>query len=308
MSTPRKHHFLPQFYLRGFSVDRRGIYQVRSADGAFHGCAIKDVGALRDFHELDGDDHDDPAAFERALAQVEAQQSSIVQQALCVGGEGDIYHGGLVDFVAVMRMRVPAIKAHVEESLKSEIRARFILMEKHGLLPERPAPLKDVKLDAFKFTVMNWKCLDLMFRMGASEKNVALLKNMRMTLFRAPFGERFVTSDQPVAVYHPSESEGVGTRTPGAEVTLPLSSRALLRLDNVPGEHATTIARSADVAEFNRRTMAMAQSFIYCGESPERVAAAIPPRNGRSPGFHFKSVYDGRGFLQAHTVVAVGPA
>lgn len=63
MSDPRKHHYLSQFYLRGFSSDRSSLFQIEKRSGKHYGCRIKDVAAIRDYHDIDADDVADPYAI-----------------------------------------------------------------------------------------------------------------------------------------------------------------------------------------------------------------------------------------------------
>jgi hypothetical protein len=80
MSSPRKHHFLPQFYLRGFSTNRDGIFQIEKQQGRYYGCKIKDIAAIRDYHKLDGKETSDPQYFEKKLAELEGIQAEHVNQ------------------------------------------------------------------------------------------------------------------------------------------------------------------------------------------------------------------------------------
>ena len=119
MSDPRKHHFLPQFYLRGFSTDGRGLFQVEKPGATYYGAQIKDLAAIRDFYELDHDGTTDRYALERHLAILEREQARDVAQTLSDGFQDTGLLARLVQFLAVMRMRVPAVKAHIEGSYDS---------------------------------------------------------------------------------------------------------------------------------------------------------------------------------------------
>jgi len=131
---------------------------------------------------------------------------------------------------------------------------------------------------------------------------------MRPTLFHCPFGTRFVTSDQPVALFHPLAARiGVGPATPGVEISLPLSSRSLLLLDHLPGDPREVVASSADVEEFNRRTIIMARDYVFTGEGPESLMPAIDAWKGQAAGFEYEDIETDKEYVQVQRFVAVGP-
>ena len=311
-SEPRKHHFLPQFYLRGFSIDRRGIFQVEKSTGRHYVCQIKDIAAIRDYHELDGTDTDDPYLFEKKLAEVEGQQAAHLQSTLVEGITQEHHRLSLLELLAVMRMRVPAVKEHIDRSYGSTVRATALALQRSGRLPTPPKGLEEtLRVENLDIKVLNWKCLEVMFRMGSSEKVLHILARMRATLYRAPFGSRFVTSDQPVALYHPTlwkSAYGAGPGTLGVEVSFPLSSRALVMLDHIAQPHSERVATCAEVEEFNRRTVVMAQEYIYTGETPKGAATLAQKSSTVFAGFRHEDIDAGKEFLQIHRFIPVGPA
>lgn len=311
-SEPRKHHFLPQFYLRGFSVDRCGIFQIEKSTGRHYGCQIKDIAAIRDYHELDGADTDDPYLFEKKLAEVEGQQAAHLQNTLAEGIALEHHRLKLLELLAIMRMRVPAVKEHIDRSYGSTVRATALALQRSGHLPKPPKGLEEkLRVENLDIKVLNWKCLEVMFRMGSSEKVLQILARMRATLYRAPFGCRFVTSDQPVALYHPTlwkSAYGAGPGTLGVEVSFPLSSRVLVMLDHVALPHSERVATCAEVDEFNRRTVVMAQEYIYTGETPQGAAALAKKSSRVFAGFRHDDIDAGKEFLQIHRFIPVGPA
>lgn len=311
MSEPRKHHFLPQFYLRGFSVDRRGLYQIEKKTAKYYGCQIKDIAAIKDFHKLDYEDAKDPNALEKALAQIEGEYAEHLATFLAEGLANEHARLYTVQLLALLRIRVPAFKRHIEASYQSSIRKVAELMEREGKFPVPPAGLEEtLKIKNLKIEIMNWKCLEIMFNLAADEKHLDPLYRMRTTLMHAPFGTSFITSDQPVSLYHPTAAKspyGVGPDTPGIEISLPLCSRTLLFLDHVRGPHTTRTATTDEVNELNRRTVAMAQEYVFAGEFPELYVDIVRREKGTRSGFIFDDLDHGEGLLQVHRFIPVGP-
>jgi hypothetical protein len=114
---PRHHHYVPTFYLAGFTGDETG-------DGAFYVIDLqkktqrrstpKRTAHRHDFHRVDLGPTQDPMVIERKLAELEGEWSRVVNdlirqptlpcgEALC----------DLLAFVAFMAVRVPRIRDEV---------------------------------------------------------------------------------------------------------------------------------------------------------------------------------------------------
>lgn len=312
MTKPRKHHFIPQFYLRGFSLNGGHLYQIDRHSGNCHGVSISDAAAMRDFHTLDSIGNGDAYEFERKLAHLESKQALDLANILREGIENEENIINAIQFLNIMRMRVPAIKEIIENSLIGQVKASYALLKRAGKLPQKPEELKELPgADDIKISIHNERCLLHMIKAGTNEGIISSLQRMNISLLRAPFGCRFITCDQPVAMYHPNPilcQKGVGTTTPGVEITLPLSSRFLVKLYNGHKSPVEYLATSGDVAELNRRTMCMAKNYIYTGEYPEIIRNTLPSISGISAGCKFESFDGGKEFVQGLRWTAIPPA
>ena len=310
MSRPRKHHFLPQFYLRSFSEDQNSLYQIQKTTGEFVGCRIKDLAAIRDFHEIDADDVEDPHTLEKELATVEGQMSTFLADLLRDGLSNGQALVETIGFVSLLRMRVPAIKRHIEESLGETVRTAAEIMERQGKLPNPPPGFEEaLRVANLKITISNWKCLELMFGMASNPDVLNIMCNMQATLFRASRGS-FITGDQPVSLYHEDKNSpyGVGPATPGVEITVPLTSSALLRLRHSDEEDVDLVASTEEIAEFNRRTIVMAERYLYTGCSPAEIGARALLLKDSFAGFTFDMLRTGRETYQVQRFIPVYPA
>jgi hypothetical protein len=101
---------------------------------------------------------------------------------------------------------------------------------------------------------------------------------MRPTLLRATGNASFLTCDQPVAIFHPKASPrdpyGIGIAHPGTEISVPLSRDALLTLSWSSDPAVDREATSDEIAEFNRRTVVMADSLVFAPDASERAIEA----------------------------------
>lgn len=311
MSQPRKQHYLPQFYLRGFSLDGRGVHQIERSTGKHYGCQIKDAAAVKDFHELDYEGVEDRHALEKRLADMEGALAQYMSVLLREGVEHNEARMYTMQLLSVMRLRVPAFKQHVEKSYPSSIRKIAEFLERDGKMPKPPAGLEEsLKVANLKITVLNWKSMELIFQLASSEEILSILYGMRAVLYTSPPGMAFVTSDQPVALFHPSATKspyGIGPETPGVQITLPLSASKLLRLDHSHGEHENKAASQAEVLEFNRRTIAMAERYVFAQSPSQELLSLCEETRGIRAGFVFDDLDHGDGMVQIHRFIALGP-
>jgi hypothetical protein len=108
---PRKHHYLPQFYLAGFTASGRAddYLHVLDTQGLRQWKAtVPNVAHERDLYRLDG--NEEPGALERALATVETDLSPAVKRLAQTGTfTNDDDKVKVLNFVALMASRVPLV-------------------------------------------------------------------------------------------------------------------------------------------------------------------------------------------------------
>lgn len=134
---PRRHHFVPQFYLAGFT-------QSASSDGDLYvfdqqqikswKSSPKQTAHMRDFHAIDVGPDGDPMVVEKALSKLESQWSSalrkVVEQKVLPNDES---FADLMIFVAFMAVRVKRIReivsGFIDRVSKNEIQAALATEE-----------------------------------------------------------------------------------------------------------------------------------------------------------------------------------
>src|SRR4051794_32422018 len=82
MTTARRHHYVPQFYLRGFSVPRKKVRQVVVFDPnqwAPFQSPIANIAAERDFNRVDVEGLD-PNTIETGMSKFESRCSSALER------------------------------------------------------------------------------------------------------------------------------------------------------------------------------------------------------------------------------------
>ncbi|MEW5913308.1 MAG: DUF4238 domain-containing protein [Thermodesulfobacteriota bacterium] len=302
MPQPRKHHYLPQFYLRGFSPDGNSVHQIEKPSLRSYVCSIRDAAAIRDYHELDYAHSEDSNGLEKELAKIESNLAVTLRHVVDYGIDSTNIFSELIQLVSLMRVRIPAYKKFIEDSLRQQVRSTGMILERSGALPPVPKGYEDeLRMDKLVISISNWICLYFMFRLAGDPAILGMLASMKPSVLHAPDGESFLTCDQPVAVYNPDASPsdpfGTGPADSHSEISLPLSSRALLHLTWDKRGPRERILSSSEVEEFNRRTIVMADSLIFASESNEATNALVARYAHCSANHEVEVLNRGKGYL-----------
>ncbi len=310
MSVPRKHHYLPQFYLDGFKIlPQRGkkphIWQVDKAnDNKAFNSSIANTGCIRDFHTLDHEDSDpDHKSIESILSKIEGIQNQLIQRITKERRIDELKVGEAAEFVSLMRFRVPAFARQAEAQLKSVVLDSYKLMLQSGELSNPPEHLRKSfekhGIDKIiNIEISNWKIVQKMMEMGFAPESIGALSQLNYQLLVAEEPNSFLTSDNPVALYHPNYEQikpyGVGPAIRGTEVSIPLSSQLLLVAGSElePGTYA---ANRGQVDEFNRRVVVMAENYVFCSELNDDVNKLVNKNKRIFAGFQFENLFHGDG-------------
>lgn len=320
MSNPRKHHYLPQFYLEGFKeLPQKGKYphicQIEKKENQKHyNPAIKKTGCIRDYHTLDHDDQDpDFKTIETALSNIEGRQSTLVQEIINSREIKENQINEVSEFISLMRYRVPSFANHVEKSLKKIVLDSFKLMYQSGNFGVPPDSIKNMFEskgidESLKIKISNWKIVGKILEMGLSTESVFQLSQLNYQIFYTDEKNSFVTSDNPVALYHPNYQEikpyGSSIAFKGVELTIPLSSNVLL----MAGFHLNSgsyFANKEQVAEFNRRTIIMGENYVFTKEFNSKLGYEINNLNGDFAGFKFDDLFYGDGSIHISSFIPV---
>jgi len=317
MDIPRKHHYLPQFYLERFKITpQKGkyphIYRVeKTSSPKTTTPAIKDTGCQRDYHTLDYEIQN-RHAIESFFSKIEAKQAKLID---CICKSNTITEDQkdtLAEFLSIMRFRVPAHKRYIELSLKNELKSTFKIIMQQGKLSKPPKEIESLiqkeGYDFLDFNISNWKILEYMMQSAFQGEQLLLLRNMKYQLIIAPKGHHFLTGDSPVALYHPNYNSikpyGVGPAIKGIEITIPLSQEHLVKL-TWDGEEGVTTINNDEVGEYNRKTIIMAESQIFASEVNKELIEKISLLHNIKAGYQLDELWYGKGAVNITRFIPV---
>jgi len=320
MSTPRKHHYLPQFYLEAFKIHPQNgkephIWQIeKEGEQKHYSPAVKDTGCIRDYHSIDHDNQElDHKTVELMLSQIEGKQAELTKSIIDSKSVNSSQIIELSAFISLMRYRIPTFAAHVESSHKALVLDTFKIMYKSGKFGTCPDVLKQVfeseGIDkTINIEISNWRIVKQMFNVALSTENTSLLSQLNYQVYHSKELDAFVTSDNPVALYHPNYNAlkpyGVGLAIKDVELTMPLSSDTLLMAGGhlKPGSYT---ASTEQVNEFNRRTIIMGESYVFSSNIHDKLRKDINELKGLFAGFKHENLFYGDGSVHISRFIPV---
>jgi hypothetical protein len=288
VTTPRKHHYVPQCYLSGFTIEPAStrLYVLDKESGRSYPSRIGDAGCERDFYIIELEDDGDPFAIEKFFSTIEAGGAEAIRHLIerRAVPEGDLY-GKFVNFLAVMTVRGPAVLdaiekpfAHAMKSILYQVTGSREMFDR--MMEKLKAEGKDVSgvtYESMRAFVRSDDCVVTMgqnFRMSSlleMLKTVGpLLAARKWTVVAAADGvPDFICSDRPVTLswnraelLHPFYSPGLGLKD--TTVMFPVSRRlALMGLFDVSSPLRELDARG--VGLINMFTAMNAKRFVYSG-------------------------------------------
>ena len=249
---PRKHHYIPNFYLAGFTASGSGqdrLYVFDQEQIRPWPSTPKNSGYQRDFYAVDLGSGVDPASFESdVLARLEAEFSrvvrmSVAEQTLPTGGDFDV----LLNFVAVMATRTPRIRrlvGHVTDLVVKSV-VQSLVATDEGWQQFRDSSCdagihsNDTEADELREFILSGEYAVDLDQTSHVQKIVELVSAMLPVLAQrhwslgiaAPGVPDFVCSDAPVSLV-PTDRFGkkdeLHLANPHTILAVPLTRRAAL--------------------------------------------------------------------------------
>lgn len=319
MSGNRRQHFIPEFYLAGFTADgsRDSFLQVLDqATGKQWRARPRELAHQRDLYRVELPDTD-PNVLEKTFAEFEGQVATVLREVEASGRppEGEAF-SNLMFFTALLAVRIPRHRAQISKFIDEIAKAMTQLSIS---TPERWDSTRKRMVEAGhpEFADMTYDEAKQTFRPDQFKVDfpqtwhVGMLFESAKTILPALGGREwtflrtddetgdFVCSDYPVGLVWSSGEMSFyppGFGLPDTEVSLPLS-RTWAMLGTFEGTGGVDKATLATVAAINSRTCTRAQrvfsgqaDFAFTkpggeiGSLPELLAMIQEKRRGAEAG------------------------
>lgn len=304
----RNHHYIPQYYLRGFldpNLKKKQLHVIDMIGGRHFVTTPRNVGSQRDFNRVNipGKPIDE---VEKTLAEMDTAVARVLRyvkenETLPTGGDLEI----LIYFVALLYMHNPRIRNNLTSIetmvIKQFTKALFFRPERYeSYRQQEKAAGKDLPEYETMKQFVESENYDIRYGHGHHLRyeleiidNVVfpLFSQRKWSLFIAEDGAgAFICSDHPVALMsvgnpppnpdHPYNIGGPGLAHSDTELTVPLNHRMAL-FAIFKGPSYVGMADEKIVANVNVRTIGSAAKRIYCSNLDFKFLENGKMKNGR---------------------------
>lgn len=283
MSDPKRHHYLPQSYLRKFGRDN-GVWVYDRKIKKVRWQKIKDTALESYFYSIElNDGSKDNKTIETELSKIEGAVAKITDKLRDFHNLEFEEHVQVCLFAAYMMNRTPdfhdgiqrtegkLLKIFTRQLFRSEAEANRLLKEYKSECPD--AEDLDAKLmyefvqrEDFGIKIHRNRSLEMMVSLASSFAKT--LAELNFAVLHAPKNCSFITTDRPFVIVPPQDRShipkwaGVGLLTPGANKFLPLSENMAI----VFGDHGKLFShiqlKQTNVMQINGSIGHMTQRFL----------------------------------------------
>ncbi|CAJ0809811.1 DUF4238 domain-containing protein [Ralstonia holmesii] len=255
MNRPRRHHFVPRFYLEGFCTDdARALAVYDRVRNAYRAQRPTEVAHRRDYYAYEDEQGNLVFAIEEGLGEVEGAASAVIQRVDNEAPLSDDDRLTLATYAAFQFTRTPAYAAWI-----AAFRQHFagnVPLEQVAVLPDAPDPAADRGV-----------ALGAMLRHAPRFAEVFMQFNW--TIWRRESDRQsFVTTDSPVCIFQSERPEpniyaGAGMLMPGVITALPLSQASVLAMSGI-GNRVDNRTLTGDwVRRVNLAVVSQTQHFVF---------------------------------------------
>lgn len=283
-NTPKNHHYIPQFFLKYFSiVDEHGSNNLWSFDRATKNYklrGVKNVAALNKFYTYLHDGKEEN--LEGVFSQAESLAKSVIDKVIKKESIDDQEKADLAMFLALLKVRVPDFKKWTEEGgekmykkvnkmtfsnrtqVESMIKRTGKELSKKEIDDLIEFAIDENRYDV-KFPPNYW--IKIMLSMSLELADLFIDSNWQFYYFDRQYA--LVTCDNPVVLVPPKEYSrfyGFGQATPGASKIISLTSNIALVIGDVSKNPTIAYLESTNKDLWrwiNRITARNSDQFIY---------------------------------------------
>lgn len=292
MTGPKKQHYLPRFYLAGFSRDG-GVWVHDAERGVYERRNPKNLATRKHYYSVETETGEMDFTVEHVLGMVENGTAQIIRR-LDTGKPIDYWDKiHLAQFVALMKFRVPFFEryfadvsdASVKQMMKDDFPTVESVQEKLEELGRRSDPGNPQQAEGIfrglqdpKYRVKSNAAARVAAMLVLTLQISRVLTFLEWTFVVAPEETSFVTSDDPVVVLgsgsppqapegwpgemNPFALDGDGFASPEAQTIAPLSQRVLLFAEGEGAKMELARVDREAVREANRTVAARRDNLL----------------------------------------------
>jgi hypothetical protein len=300
MQNPaRRHHYVSQFYLKGFASDpsKPVLYVVNLLDKKSYTTGTTALAVENDFHTIRVDGQP-PDAIEKSLARVEGDVKRGLDNILASGSLGnDDDKALLLYYISLLVVKSPFVRPMVDQTAdkimtmvgksqaanKAAWEAKMMQDKADGIYPEDfdgDAVRKAILENDFTISLTTEAHLDMELKLAM--QLCPLLGERGWNILKAKDG-KFITSDRPVALFWDdyAKSDPIGLGLIGTRLLFPLSP-SLAICGGLEFNDAVLELDAKRVAAMNGRTILNAGRQVFATD--DTFEYYLPTNGGLRPG------------------------
>jgi uncharacterized protein DUF4238 len=283
VNTPKRHHYIPQAYLRLFARDEV-IWVYDRNSKAVRAQKVIDTAVIKHFNAINKKDGSKDVSIEKELSKVEGLIPVLAERlrARHQLNEADRFDLSFIaalmmtrtaDFhESVQRVEGKLIKRFAQTMFRTEEDAARSLAEWKAEDPSAPDidPKKLFRFyseGAFNVKIHRNRSIELMLKLTPAFADT--LFGLNLGVLHAPKNNAFITTDRPLSLVPPRDISrlprwgGMGLLTPGAHKYLSLGNDIAIVFGD-PGKNFTHLALGADTVRWvNAAIGSMADRFLF---------------------------------------------
>lgn len=275
MSSPKRHHYLPRFYLAGFCRENRvWLYDREKKEVRWQ--TPKNTAVRTHFYSIENKNGTRTAEIEGMLAKVEGDASPCIEKLRQGEPLSELERAQLAFFMALLRTRVPEFHEFIRLIHETRWKAIMrVLASREGALEGliEQIPAGEVSAERLREFLRRGEYTVDISREGSLPSMIALAVALGQALdasdwlvLAAPGGTSFVTSDDPVVPIWPRREGGdsgtIGFISPSVRKLIPLAQDTLLIAEGTERKFAFRTTGKSVVRELNLAVADLSDRFV----------------------------------------------
>lgn len=297
----KKHHFVPASYLRHFADEDGYVAVIRKSDPTVILRSKPSETAFRNYYYSQPlpEGGQENNALEGVFSTFESEWPATASTLITKQGTNAVL-SHLMLFMALQRLRVPAFRDAIEQSLQNHARKGFEALKQAGGLPPPPPEFPDIASHV-EITIDPHQSIHAMLLVR--DELGPILDSFGYVVVHNRTSHDFVTSDNPVAYFESKLSDTdimpySWSRDRRREIIFPIAPDTLIYGSSDDRERFRSrglkhveVRDDERVSRFNRLTARFAYEAVFGrGHVPIRLvqkyAGASPVLDPSFPGFH----------------------
>jgi hypothetical protein len=303
MNISKRHHYLPQFYLRNFA-DKDGLLWIFDRDRSeYRQQSIKNTAVQVDYYTLQGQNGRKHIEIEEFLACLESDTKPVIEKIDRKRRISMEEKKVLAAFVSFLKVRVPDFEKTVnelsEKMIKEISKIMFSSKETADTLIKKYE--KEVGIDSsltaeklieltkknnYRVKFNRTHSIQTMVNSGLALESFFL--SLKWLFLRAPTNTTYITSDNPFVLLPPRDYQmksiyGVGILTPGAKKIIPLTANTCLIMEDKGTITKGSIANKTMWRAINLCSAINSDRFLIARDRPllEKIVKITKVNNWR---------------------------